>query len=668
MATETLRTVCNRDCPDACGLIATVEDGKLVALGGDPEHPVTKGFLCQRTSQYPATQNSPDRLTTPLLRKNGRLEPVSWEEALGFVAERLLAIRKESGPAAILHYRSGGSLGLLKSVVDYFWELFGPVTVKSGDICSGAGDAAQETDFGDEESHDFFDLLNARNILLWGKNPAVSNVHLMPLLQQAKRQGTRVLLVDPIHHKAAKLADRAILVRPGGDFDLAMGVAARLFETGGADTDAADYCQNFAAFRSLASSRSAADWARAADVGLEDVHAIAAALQERPCSIQVGWGMGRRMNGSAIVRALDALGAVSGNLGIPGGGVSFYYKRRGPFDMSFLKKIPPRTIPEPLLGAGILAAEAPPIRAVWVTAGNPVSMLPDSATVARALETRELVVVVDSFLTDTARRATVVFPTTTLVEDDDLLGAYGNHFIGVSVPVVRPPAGVRSDLEVIQALAEEIDARRGTREREEEKISMKVRGTAREWKERLLARVAPLGVTVEQLERSSVRNPFAENILFEGNKFKTPSGRVRLVHDLPPVPPEEPGFPLWLFSNSTEKSQSSQWAAPEPDVLTATCHPSAANGFRDGDVVRLESAIGSIRVKLKHDSDQRLDVVIVPKGGNYDRGNCANALIRARLTDAGEGAAYQDCRVKISRDVGGPGAAVSAPRRAARAR
>lgn len=644
MAIETLRTVCNRDCPDACGLVATVEDGRLVSLGGDPEHPVTKGFLCQRTSQYPATQNSPDRLTTPLVRKNGRLSPASWDEALGIVADRLLAIRKESGPTAILHYRSGGSLGLLKSVVDYFWELFGPVTVKSGDICSGAGDAAQTTDFGEEESHDFFDLVNAKNILLWGKNPAISNVHLMPLLQQAKRTGARVILVDPIRHKAAKLADRTILVRPGGDFDLAMGVAARLFEAGGVVPDAEGFCDDFAAFRALATACPAADWAKAADVDVEDVDAIASALAERPCSIQVGWGMGRRMNGSAIVRALDALGAVSGNLGIPGGGVSFYYKRRGPFDTSFLKKTPPRAIPEPLLGAGILAAEDPPIRAVWVTAGNPVSMLPDSATVARALETRELVVVVDSTVTDTARRATVVLPTTTLVEDDDLLGAYGNHWLGASTPALPPPEGVLSDLGIVQAIARAIDERTGERE---EKISEKVRGSARDWKRRLLSRVEAAGVTLEQLERSSVLNPFAEKVLFGDRKFPTASGKVNLVHELPPVPPEEPGFPLWLFSNSTEKSQSSQWAAPEPEMLTATCHPAAANGFADGAVVRVESALGSIRVRLKHDASQRRDVMIVPKGGNYDRGNCANALIKARTTDAGEGAAYQDCRVRL---------------------
>ena len=457
----------------------------------------------------------------------------------------------------------------------------------------------------------------------------------------------RLLLVDPIRHKSEKLADRVILPRPGGDFDLAMGVASRLFETRATDSAAPSYCDHFDAFRELALSRTVAAWAAAAGVPPEDVDALASALADRPCSIQVGWGMGRRMNGSAIVRALDALGAVSGNLGIPGGGVSFYYKRRGAFDTSFLEKKPPRTIAEPLLGEGILAAQDPPVRAVWITAGNPVSMLPDSATVAKALETRELVVVVDPFLTDTARRATVVFPTTTLVEDDDLMGAYGNHWLGASTPVVAPPPGVQTDLEIVQALAAEIDAREPEK-RDEEKISLKVRGTAREWKKRLLSRVEAAGVTLEQLERASIRNPFAEKVLFADRKFATPSGKVNLIHALPPVPPEEPGFPLWLFSNSTEQSQSSQWASPEPDLLHATCHPSAANGFADGEVVRLESAIGSIRVRLRFDPAQRPDVVVVPKGGNFDRGNCANALVRARLTDAGEGAAYLDCRVRFA--------------------
>jgi anaerobic selenocysteine-containing dehydrogenase len=644
MASETLRTVCNRDCPDACGLIATVEDGRLVRLGGDPAHPVTRGFLCSRTSQFPARQNSPDRLTAPLLREGGRFREISWEAAISFAAERLLAIRSESGPAAILHYRSGGSLGMLKSVVDLFFELLGPVSVKRGDICSGAGDAAQEADFGEEESHDLFDLAHARTILLWGKNPYVSNVHLLPLLKEAKARGSRLVLVDPVRHKTATLADAYVAPRPGGDLDLALGVAALLLETGRVVPDAPSFCEGFDAFRALALGRSPAGWAREADVPVEAIELLASALSDRPCNIQVGWGMGRRTNGSAIVRALDALGALTGNLGMPGGGVSFYFKRRGAFDTSFLSKRPPRTLSEPLLGKEVLEATAPPVRAVWVTAGNPVAMLPDATTVARALETRELVVVVDSFLTDTARRAHLVLPTTTLVEDDDLMGAYGNHWLGASVPVVAPPPGVRSDLEIVQLLAEEVDRRTGAGANG---IAPKVSGGPKEWKRRLLRRIEPMGVPLERLERESVRNPLAPGVLFEGRRFPTPSGKMRLLTDAPAPPEEEPGFPLWLFSSSTERSQCSQWAGPPPSLLEATCHPDAAAGLADGAEVLVESAVGSLRARLRLDPSQRTDVLVVPKGGHLDSGTCANALVRARLTDAGEGAAYLDCRVRV---------------------
>ena len=137
-----VKTACNRDCPDACGIVATVEDGRVTGLRGDPDHPVTRGFLCYRTNRFLARQYDPGRLTAPLVRRDGALRPASWDEALDRVATSLLAIRDESGPGAILHYRSGGSLGLMKHVVDAFFEAFGPVAVKSGDICSGAGEHA----------------------------------------------------------------------------------------------------------------------------------------------------------------------------------------------------------------------------------------------------------------------------------------------------------------------------------------------------------------------------------------------------------------------------------------------------------------------------------------------------------------------------------------------
>ena len=154
-------------------------------------------------------------------------------------------------------------------------------------------------------------------------------------------------------------------------------------------------------------------------------------------------------------------------------------------------------------------------------------------------------------------------------------------------------------------------------------------------------------MTVERLERESVRNPLAGELLFEGSRFPTPSGKMRLLAELPPPPGEEPGFPLWLFSSSTERSQCSQWSGPPPALLEATCHPDAAHGLPDGAEVLVESALGSLRARLRIDPGQRTDVLIVPKGGHLDSGTCANALVRARTTDAGEGAAYLDCRVRL---------------------
>ena len=171
MDIEQKRTACNRDCPDACGIVATVEDGRAVRLQGDPQHPVTKGFLCHRTSRFLDRQYDPDRLTTPLIRHGAEFEPISWNEALGVIADKMVRIKDESGGAAILHYRCGGSLGIMKHVTDYFFERFGPVTIKSGDICCGAAEAAQIEDFGDQDSNDLFDVLNSKTIVLWGKNP-----------------------------------------------------------------------------------------------------------------------------------------------------------------------------------------------------------------------------------------------------------------------------------------------------------------------------------------------------------------------------------------------------------------------------------------------------------------------------------------------------------------
>lgn len=623
---ELRKTLCNRDCPDVCSIVATVEDGRVVKLQGDKAHPITQGFLCHRTSQFLKRQYSPERLTTPLMRRNGVLEPATWDEALDFIAERLLAIREESGPAAIFHYRSAGAMGFVKHVTSYFFEQFGPVTDKRGDICSGAGEWAQTTDFGDFEVDDPSELAHAKHVVLWGRNIYVSWTHLLPVLREARARGAGLVLVDPLHHRTAELCERFWQPRPGGDFALAMATARLLFERDHVHQDARTWCDNLDEFRALAFGKSVTAWCEQADVAIEAAEDLARRLHDGPTTILVGWGLGRRDNGAAIVRALDALGAITGNIGIAGGAVAFEARRRRPFDLSFIKGNAPRFITEPLMGQEVLAAKDPPIRAVWITAGNPVAMLPDSTTTEHALRTRELVVVVDPFLTDTAACAHVVLPTTTLLEDDDVLGSYGHHFVGVTTPVVPRPENVRSDLEIVQALA----ARVG--------LADAVAGDARAWKRRVLSKLEERGITLERLEAEGPqRHGFVTSRVFEGRKFPTATGRANLVTDAPASQVPTSTYPLFLMSVSTSRSQASQWAEPLEGLLEVTVHP--AIGIDDGAVARLESERGVLDVRVRHDPNQRRDVAIVPKGGRLREGRCANALIGARLSDHGEGAA-----------------------------
>jgi anaerobic selenocysteine-containing dehydrogenase len=638
---ETRRTTCNRDCPDACSILVDVEPatGRALRLRGDPDHPVTQGFLCRRTSRFLERQYSKERITKPLLRGPAGFREATWDEALDRVAADLTRIKRESGPAAIFHYRSGGSLGLLKPLSDYLFERYGPVTIHRGDICGGAGDAAQAADFGDCDANDLFDLENARTIVLWGKNVFTSSPHLIPILRAARARGVRVLGIDPVRTRSADICERHLQPRPGCDAAIALGIARHLFDAGGIHAEAAQFCEGFPAFEALARSRSVAAWAERADVPVGELEAVARAYASGPSAILVGWGMGRRTNGASIVRAVDALAAVSGNMGRKGGGALFYWKRRKAFDLSFVKgaAVAPRTISEPLFGPDVLAAKDPPVRAIWITCGNPVAMLPESGTVARALETRELVVVVDSFLTDTAERAHVFLPTTTLLEDDDLLGAYGHHYLGVARPVVARPEGCKTDLEILQGLASRLG------------LAGEMAGTAREWKKRLLAPLTrESGVTLEQLEAGPVRSPRAKDVLYEGNRFATPSGKARLSVAEPALGAGDPSYPLQLLSVSTDRFQASQAHSSEQTGPTeATVHPDAAGGRPDGAHAFLVSCVARIPVVVRHDAQQRRDVVLVAKGGWFGRGRAANALVRARTTDLGEGAAYYDEGVRL---------------------
>ena len=634
-----VRTACTRDCPDACQIIATVEDGRVTRLRGDRAHPVTRGFLCYRTDHYLERQYSAERLTGPLVRRGGRLEPASWDEALDLVAERLAEARDRHGAESILSVRSGGSLGLMKMVNRHFFELLGPVTHTRGDICSGAGEAAQQADMGISDAHDLEDLEHSRAIVLWGKNVAETGVHLMPVLKRARARGVPIVQIDPVHNaRTLQLCDRYYPVRPGGDGFLALAVARVLLDEGLGDPEAPSYTDGFEAFAALARRRSVEAWTALADLPASAAHELAELLARRPAAIFVGWGLARRLHGSATVRLLDALGAVSGNLGVPGGGVSYYFQRRGGFDTSWVKRpenAGARTLLEPLLGEEILGAD-PPIRVAVVDNANPASQLPESATVARALAGVPFLVVIDAFLTDTAELAQVVLPTTTMLEEHDVVGAYGHAWVQLAQPVVDPAPGARSDLAIYQALA----CRLG--------FGDALAAPAEAWIDRLLAPMAKAGVTREALARRALRKPEAPRVLFEGRRFPTPTGRFQLICDFPDAPPAfDEGYPLCLMSNASYRTQASQMEqSAQQDPPVVTLHPDAAPAHADGDLATLASPLATVTVRLRFDPAQRRDLVVYAKG-RWGKFGGPNALVRARETDAGGGAAYYDQGVRV---------------------
>ena len=635
------KTACPRDCPDACGLIVTIENGRVVRLQGDPAHPITQGFICQRTSRFPDQQNSQERLTRPLVRrsKGGELEEIDWSEALDLLANKMRQIRDESGGASIFHHRCGGSMGIMKHVGDHFFERLGPVTVKSGDVCAGAGEAAQLTDFGTFDSSDFFDLHNSKTIFLWGKNVFCSSIHLIPELKKARANGAKIVLIDPVHHQTTSIADVYVQPRPGSDSAIAMGIANWLFANDRFDERAFEYCDHFEEFRKLAESKSIEEWAGNADISAEQLVELAVTYSEGPTCSMIGWGLQRRRHGAATIRTIDALAAVSGNLGIPGGGASFYFVRRDAFDFSFSDGYEsPRTIPEPLFGPAIIAASDPPVRMVYVWGANPVAMLPDSDTVAEALRTREFTVVVDPFLTDTAKCADLVLPTTTFLEEDDLIGAYGHHYLSEVRPVVEPPDGVLSDHEIFRELSRRLDIADG--------FDME----AAEWKQRLMSKLDGEGVPLESFNDGAVRNPFVPEVVFADRKFNTPSGKVNLITELDPamLSPHQAGG-LQVTALSTRKSQASQWPAEsQVGPADAFVHPAAVPGFQDGDVVKVTSKRGELHVRLRLDRNQREDVLLMEKGGWHSAGRSANSLINAELTDDGECAVYYASTVIVS--------------------
>ena len=671
----TLRTACPLDCPDGCTLEVVVDEGRLVKVDAAPDDPAdatispfTQGFICKKVKGHHARVYGPERLLTPLVRTGpkgtGEFRVATWDEALDLVAERVAEALADD-PATVVPYLYNSSAGELGRGLlgPLLWDVLGASEVDHT-ICAASTGRAWAMTFGSMSGADPFDVVHAQLVIVWGANPAISNTHFPPLVQQARDQGAQLVVVDPRRTAMAKRADLHLPVRPGTDVVLAMAVAAELNHRGAIDgvfTDAhADGVDDYLA------ACAAHSLDRAADIcGLDraEIEAFVDLLAERrPAYWRTGWGMERNRNGGSAMRSVFALPVLTGAFGQLGSGVHLHTGHDLPWDTAALcdavlgpvgepgsieRGRPRRHVNQNRLGQLLTdPGDEPPIRVLVVQGANPAVMNPAQAKVLAGLARDDLFTVVhDQVLTDTARYADVVLPATTHFETLDVIVPYGAFVAQAVEPVIDRVGESRPNDEVNAGLAARLGLRAGAGEAFDPSP------------ERLLALTLPAGVPTDV-----VTQPAGSVVQFRDTWPDHPDRRARLlasertqaqgVTALPRYVDLESDLPLALVTPATAKTINSIFGETDPPAAAVHLHPDDADARQlvDGQDVRVTDGASDVFVTLKVDADLRPGVASMPKGlwrVGVGGGFTANVFAPDTLNDLAGGACFNDARVDV---------------------
>jgi anaerobic selenocysteine-containing dehydrogenase len=662
-----IRGACPHDCPDTCAWEVTVRDGLAEKLVGVKEHPFTRGGLCAKVSHYLERTYSDDRLRHPLVRTGpkgtGEFRRASWDEALGLIAERMAAIVAQHGGEAVLPYSFAGTQGVVQgaSMDRRFFARLGACRLDRS-ICGQAAAAGQLEAAGTLVGLRPEDLSHSRLIVLWGTNTIVTNLHQWPIIQGARKAGARVVVIDPLRTRTAAAADWHVRPLPGTDAALALGLMHVIVAEGLMD---ADYVERHTeGFDRL--ERELRDWdpARTADVTGVPAGEIAALAREyattRPAAIRRLIGIEHHREGARMVRTISCLPALVGAWRDRGGGIlgPTAWAAWSPLDQDALAGPQPATRKLNMVRLGhVLTELEPPVHALVVYNSNPATTAPDSAKVARGLARDDLfTVVLEHFLTDTARYADVVLPATTQVEHVDLVPSWGHTYITYNRPAIEPVGEALPNTEIFRRLAAAMGFDDPAfADSDEELVRAAVAG----------ARWPLAGVDYEELRTVGwVQADLPEDFRpFADGNFGTPSGRLRLwSDDLPPgfEPPPGDDEPLALmtaksahhFLNSTYANLPRHLAGEGEPLLDLHPDDAADRDIAAGDVVRVHNARGEVTARARIGDFVGRGVVALPSGWWATRspgGTAANELTTDELTDRGGGGAFHSARVEVER-------------------
>jgi len=677
----TRHSVCALDCPDACALSLDLDaSGHGSRLRGDPTHPVTRGFLCGKVARYLDLEYSPRRILHPQQltgsKGDSQFRQISWDAALSETAERLLSISRGHGPEAVLPYSYAGNMGYLNNqgMDRRFFHRFGASRLDRT-ICSAAGGAALTETCGARYGTEPEQFRHSRLILAWGANILSTNVHLWPFIVEARRQGAKFYVIDPHLSRTAKLADRHFAPHPGSDAALALGLMHVILAEGLEDREfVSQSTTGIAQLRTLAAQYPPARVESLTGIPAADVIQLAREYATtKPAVIRVNYGVQRSERGGLAVRLIARLPALTGSWQHVGGGLQL--STSGAFHANIpalqrpeLQRVSPlgreaRLVNMSELGQALNTLSDPPIHATVVYNSNPAAVAPNQNAVLAGFRRPDLfTVVLEQFLTDTARFADILLPVTTFLEQTDLYLAYGHYYLQLARPALPAPGECLPNSEIFRRLARYCGFTDPCFQDSDDDLLRAVLSTDHPFFR---------GITLERFEaersiRLNISEPGTPFLPF-AKGFATANGKCDLAAPgLDYIPPVESRhgdaalrstYPLELISPKSHNAMNSTFGGTDSldhETGTVTLHPNDAEirGIAQGDPVRLFNGRGEAFLHAHVASEVQPGVAATPAvrwpGSSPNRRNI-NALVSERLTDIGGGPTFYSCLVQIEK-------------------
>lgn len=683
---HTVHGVCYHDCPDSCSWTVTVRDGEVVRFGPNDQNPYTGGSLCNKMEKFPLDVTyHRERILTPLKRVgrkgSGEFEPISWDQALEEVSVKLKRIINTHGAESVLPFGYAGTQGMIQGSVmsNRFFARMGS-SLLGATICGSTAVTGNTLVNGQTLGVLPEDIVHSKYIVLWGTNTLHSNVHLWPLIQQARKAGARLIVVDPFESATARASDWHIQPMPGTDVALALGVMHVLIREELIDTDYIEkHTLGYEELAKHVAGYPPGTVSRMCDLPEAVIESFAREYaQARPSLIRILIGMEHNRNGGDAFRAVSMLPSLTGAWRDHGGGLmhmtyelageALNYERVNLHES--MREGEARTINMVELGKALTSPGTdPPVRALFVYNTNPVVTMPNQNLVRKGMEREELLtVVLEHFMTDTAKYADYVFPATTQLEHWDVVDSWGQTYINLNQPAIPARGESKPNSEFFRLLAEKMGYTEAAFRETDLEIAKSIFQTEHPYMQ---------GVNFDYLKehgwaRFRVPEPWLPHK--EGN-FGTASGKCEFYNPglaaqgVPPLPEykkvpysqyQVSNFPLQLltikstkwFLNSSHANVSRLQKAEGPPALDISPADAQARGITNGDKIRVFNENGEMQLTARIGKRTRRGVVCLPQGfwpSLLEGGSSANALTNDWLADLGGGSALQDTRVQVER-------------------